>query len=362
MQNEVEEKDKTLKEAEILIESYNDLFNKGIDIYLKEAIKEEPENSEHDFNMLENIGKKIISGNTQEILKVYDYRDKLYEEWNKTPIKELGNITPEEFFNKIEKLDVLIKIFSLYSVKSDYKMPDAFLHRLKDYGNESVDMILKLAVNRVHLCFDTIFNTFGNIPDDIREYFIISLTAIETLGSWKIEEVVISLIDLMKDIPTTFFSEDNTHNMNHLNKIKRDEIDGYIELYRSNIRDALISIGSASIEPLLDVLGNTFKYNENHEYLAMALAEVGRKNRSDRIYRVLKNIFLNMNNKIVGSSCLSVYGDGRAIVTLKGYIEKNINNLDKETFYEIKGAVEDLGGNMNDIKFHEQANLEFYLK
>ncbi|HHY24715.1 MAG TPA: hypothetical protein GX527_10910, partial [Clostridiaceae bacterium] len=151
MKDKPDKKNKALQDAEILIESYNNLFKRGTEMYLKEAIENKfnPEKSfqldedlknqlnndmeenmerltgeefntekEYNFYLLENMGRKIISGSTQEIHKVFKYRDKLYEEWNVTPVTELENITPEEFFNKIEDLDILIDIFRLYAIKS----------------------------------------------------------------------------------------------------------------------------------------------------------------------------------------------------------------------------------------------------
>ena len=376
-------KNKMLQDAEILIKSYNSLFKRGTDIYLKEAKKMRSDSGrtfiqddklenhlnndldemfneefctegEYDLYLMENMGKKIISGSTQEIHKVFKYRDKLYEEWDVTPVQELGNITPEEYFSKIEDLDILIEIFKLYAVKSDYKMPDAFLKKLKVYGNECIDIIIKLAINEVPYYFKEMFNMseIDYIPDKTREYFTVSLTAIEILGSWKIEEVIIPIIELLQNIPSVIYDVDS---MDGFYNSKNDDIDGYMEMYRSNIRDALVSIGSSAIEHILNVFENIEEYDENHEYIAMALAEIGKENRSDRIYRTLKDAFLNMDNKIVGSSCLGIYGDCRAITALRGYVKKNLNNLDRETFYEIKKAVEDLGGNMDDIKFRGPA-------
>jgi len=58
-----------------------------------------------------------------------------------------------------------------------------------------------------------------------------------------------------------------------------------------------------------------------------------------------------MSNKVLGAACLAAYGDGRAIPALRGYIEKNRNTIDSVTFFEIKGAIEKLGGNADDLIF-----------
>jgi len=72
----------------------------------------------------------------------------------------------------------------------------------------------------------------------------------------------------------------------------------------------------------------------------------------DSIYRTIKSTFLKMENKIFGAICLGNFGDGRAIPVLRGYIEKNRNTIDFETFLEIKSSIYRLGGNIDDIDVH----------
>lgn len=63
----------------------------------------------------------------------------------------------------------------------------------------------------------------------------------------------------------------------------------------------------------------------------------------------LKEYFLKYEKVVLGASNLAEYGDSRAIPALRGYAQRHMALLDKETFYEIKSAVERLGGNMDDL-------------
>ena len=83
----------------------------------------------------------------------------------------------------------------------------------------------------------------------------------------------------------------------------------------------------------------------------MILPGLASVNKSDSVYKLLKNSFLRMENKILGASALSEYGDGRGIPVLRGYIEKNLQSIDRETFYELKKSIEILGGSTEDLIF-----------
>lgn len=387
-----------LQDAKVLIESYNDLFKKGTDMYLKEARTHRPDTlesftfdqnyereidnnndnnsigdiyrklteeefyigDEYNLYLLDNMGRKIISGSTKEIHKVFNYRDRLYAEWIETPMVKLSYITPREFFNNIKRMDILTEMFKLFSMESDYEMPHIFLQKLKIYENESTSMLIDLAIDDISSYFEKAFTVWDEKSSDIINHFTISLTAIEVLGRWKAKEAIIPLIRLLQKIPVFSHDENNINRRDKSYRRKKDDIEGYKEMYRTHIRDALVLIGDSSIQPIITILENKISYNENLEYLLMALAEIGKYNRRDRVYNLLKRAFLEMDNKIVGSSCLGVYGDGRAVAVLRGYTRENVEKLDRETFYEIKKIVEDLGGDLSDIRFPKPPSLEFH--
>ena len=83
---------------------------------------------------------------------------------------------------------------------------------------------------------------------------------------------------------------------------------------------------------------------------------VGRSDKSDRIFYKLKDAFKKIKNKRIGAECLANYGDGRAIPLLRGYTERYIDNISPDEYYEIKLAVERLGGSMEGIDIPDNWN------
>ena len=82
----------------------------------------------------------------------------------------------------------------------------------------------------------------------------------------------------------------------------------------------------------------------------MALAEIGHTHKSEPVYRCLKNAFQSMDNKLIGALCLKSYGDGRAVPSLRGYLEKNRGKVDQETFNEIISVIRSLGGSIDGLQ------------
>lgn len=86
------------------------------------------------------------------------------------------------------------------------------------------------------------------------------------------------------------------------------------------------------------------------EDLVIILARIGKETPSDDIYMALKHAFRYMTNKIYAVICIADYGDGRAIPMLKGYINRNKDTIERDLFYEIMSAVQNLGGDISDIE------------
>ncbi|NMB95129.1 MAG: hypothetical protein GYA02_00715 [Clostridiaceae bacterium] len=224
--------------------------------------------------------------------------------------------------------------------------------------------------------------------------YLIPLEGIKILGAWKTEKSANSIIDFMdrlhdlikqnesdkgseadagnkgktgsiakKNIEASRNYEDNRNYENNEGSedISDSDVDEEFEefeefkgfadpaLFGESARDALISIGEPAIRPLLDLLTKTEEYNDYHEYLAMALANIAKDYKSEEIYKCLRKMFRKHNNKIVMADCLAHYGDGRAIPALRGYIEKNIDNVDPDTLYSFGLAIKELGGSMDDF-------------
>ncbi len=260
---------------------------------------------------LNNLSAKEVENNLGEIT----YRLKEFEEiWYRTPINELGNITPKQYFEDKEDLNELVDIFKQGALICDENLPQGFLNKLKSFGSKVEEILIRLATDE-------------NLIDT--ENYLIPVMAMKTLGEWKTTEGIKPLIQLIL------------------------RCENKPEIIKESIWNTLDKIGTEAIYPIIECLNTSDKINDPHEYLLLALARIGVQNRSDTIFKCLKGTFVKMENKIYGAICLGEYGDPRAIPALRGYVEKNISTIDKDLFYEIKSAVIKLGGNMNDMCYHE---------
>jgi len=85
------------------------------------------------------------------------------------------------------------------------------------------------------------------------------------------------------------------------------------------------------------------------EDLVIMLTNIGKEDQQDEIYDALRSAFRYMTNKIYAVICLADYGDARAIPMLKSYINRHQTTIDRDLFYEIMSAVQNLGGDISDI-------------
>ncbi|HOJ11298.1 MAG TPA: hypothetical protein PK733_11995 [Clostridiales bacterium] len=374
-------REQILEKVGMIIDSFNSLFNESLDKFIDEWEKQTKKKTKKlpgRHKELYDFEDELLSD--YNIDKFYEYRDTIYEEWKISPKEELGKVSASDFINNINDFDLLIEIFLLFAVKGDYDEPEFLLQKLYSFGDKAVDRILDFALDKSLLSYK-----------DSEENYLISLSSIKALGEWKEQKAITPLINFLLNLPDIISEVTNNENncdeksihmnsqCNEINKFDKHsnredcedcedyencgdceeyEKDEMVDLFGEVIRDALVSIGENAIRPLIDILTNTNEYGEPHEYLAMALADIGKDNRSDEIYRCLKKMFLkyDKDKKNITSDCLAVYGDGRAIPALRGYIEKNLDRIDEDIFYAVKIAIDKLGGNMDDIVFYKMDN------
>ena len=244
--------------------------------------------------------------------------EKNVRKWEYKPSKSIGGGSPSEYFNSLDGLELLIDAFKNGSRICDRDLPHSFINKLYSYGERAVAELARLAADK-------------SLIDD-EDNRIIPLMAIRVLGTWKDETHAGMLVNLLKDYA------------------------GKTDIVAEEIKNALVAIGKGCIEILVDEINAFPQIGESLVYMVMALAEIGADNRSDGIFQCLKNAFRKMERKAIGAICLGIYGDGRAIPLLRGYAQKNLNTIDRMTFYEIKSQVEKLGGNMDDIIFEYYPN------
>ncbi len=284
----------------LLFESYNRAIEKGFDRLFNNTAPEK----------ILKIKEKDITAFLDEELK----------EWQNTELDILGGITPKKYFDGIDNLDDLIELFKKASKICDVDVPEVLIQRLKCYGEDFVDQLIKLA------------SLASSIEDD--EEMLVPLMAIRFLGRLKAQRSADMLLDLLYDV--------NSEN----------------EAIIEEINEAIINIGDAGVDGILNKLSSAEKIKDIEEYLLYSLVQIGanmrKKTDYDDVYACIKETFIKMDDKIIGAICIGDLGDGRAIPFLRGYVEKNMDSIDYDVFCEIKAAVHKLGGNMDDIKFKNQ--------
>lgn len=287
---------------QIFFDSYRNAVEIAYDAYLK--------TSDGDFSR-----QKDDKAN-----KLKNYLQNGYDKWLDTPLATLGDRTPVAYLETVNSLKLLTDMFSYGAVACDEELPEIFLDKLKRYGENAIEALLEIAAQ--------------NDAGDSEEELLAQLMAVKVLGAWKADRAVEPLIKLL------------------------DAEGDMVELMYETVRDALVSIGEGALEGIFGALDSIISESvagrssqTAFEYLVMALSDIGRNNRCEKIYMYLKKAFVEMEQKLVAASCLGNYGDGRAIPALRGYLEKNGQLLDKQTFYEMVSAIKCLGGRTDDLNF-----------
>lgn len=119
------------------------------------------------------------------------------------------------------------------------------------------------------------------------------------------------------------------------------------------LRDYLVALGDIAVEPLIRVLGqltaNGSGLAGSGDYLLIALTDLGKEKRREPIYQCLKSCFQVMEHRAIGAICLGDYGDGRAVVFLRGWLTKQSVKPDRQVAQEVRSAIQRLGGSVDDL-------------
>lgn len=229
--------------------------------------------------------------------------------WLNEKIPELGDITPSEYINSISSLEELVGLFIDIATVSDVGVPDILIDRLKEHGKPAADML-----------FDTV-QDFLEAKDESKSLPIAQ--AVCTIGCLRFDEYKIKLIELL------------------------------ITCYKNEMISEAICVAIAEYENA--ILEEVFKAFETtdleavKEFLLICVAEISKVYQSDEIFYFMKDAFGVLSNKKLTVEVLGDYGDGRAIPLLRGYILKNINEIDKDTFNLIRAIIKKLGGEIKDL-------------
>ncbi len=275
----------------VLAESFNNAIDNGFNSYLEAHATSE------------NCEIKI-----DEEKLVADIEN----EWLNTQLEPLGNRTPGEYINTLTTLDQLLALFLDIASVSDVGVPDVLLEKLKAYDSQASEELFK-------------FITHSMEQQDPDRVFAVA-QAVYAIGCLRVPEYKEKLIRLLFDC--------------FRDELISEAICAAIVEYDKDILEDIIKAFHAVQQP------------EVQEYLFTCVAEISKENKSDEIFQFLKNAFRIVSNLKLAVEVLGDYGDGRAIPLLRGYILKNIKEMDKSTFNHIRAVIKKLGGEIDDLSYN----------
>lgn len=226
----------------------------------------------------------------------------IYEDWVRTPMKELEGETPKEFFDQITDIDNLLDLVVEYGDLGEGKVPRVLLNRILAFGEEAVEPLIELAGDEELWMCDSRGSGRG------------SIVAVKLLGQLRSPKGIPVLVDII------------------------DKREGMDIIGDTAIR-ALEAIGEEVIEPVLAALEKTKNESAVTSFASVLATVKG----DERIFQVLTELFKKGGDgyELFGG-LLVQYGDDRALPILQEALKDP--GLSYLGFREIASAIEELGG------------------
>ena len=215
----------------------------------------------------------------------------LFEEWKNAPSDELDGISPKQYFEKITSPDELVKM--LVSVSEEGGSPSALL----------LDRIVETD------CTDQLSSLIsGDYSAEIK------IEAINLLFEMGAEHPLDLYVDILAD-----------------------------ENGDEGLRELCVEVMSANANKVADKL---FALLPTASYsLKGLIAEIlVNANKDERTYELLEDLFKNGGNVPLYAGFIGKYGDERAMT----YLYKALDDCNYVDFTEIRSAIENLGGTVDD--------------
>lgn len=296
----VSEKRDVMVKAQMILKAYKELYNNSL------------EESIDNFNR--NWDSEDMERDISE--NFFRLKSRLNGIWENSRFEYLDNRSIKEFFDGIDDPDLLREILLKYSIDCDEDMPASLLDRIYSLGYDHVKELVLSMIDPIH-------------EKDHGEGFLTVVWGMKLSGLWKVTEAPIKIFDFLDGV-----------------------LEGESEmksLYLEKAMEALKEIGKEAIIPVLAKLSEENPYPDFVEHLALTLAHIGSENKSEAIYICLKRLFNDNSSKYIFAESLGLYGDGRAIPALRGYLVKNMKDLTMDMKFALKLSIERLGGSINDI-------------
>ncbi len=299
---------KELMEQQKLWEEFFRLYNEGL---ASEYAK-----------VMENLPDESKFNNPQAFSEIKQSVFENINDWYDMKFQELGNKTPGEIVDNIKNLDDATFSLDMAFENCDDDIPQRLKDKFQSFGDEAIEALETIAFNPPWE---------GRPEEEEPDLSLVkSSDALKLLGEFK---SISSVFEILAKFCETG---------------KPDEF------IADAVKDYFVYMEEGGIPALLDTLNSICESENNfslpYEYLLISLTSAGRTNKIDEIYLCIRNCFRKMPEKVIPAICIGDYGDPRGITLLKGYIDRNQGNLDRQFFYETLSSIKRLGGQTDDIQ------------
>lgn len=234
-------------------------------------------------------------------------------EWELKSYRELDGLTPVQYFESLHTVEDMIVLVSLLEEISTGALPMGLATRIKRLS-EALSEEIQYALESIQLAENKCFT--------YKQKAIVRIAEIIALPKF-----LNGLVGIMKQLDQEQ-SDENT-------------IIGTII--------AAAELGEAAIGQLADLIESNKREGNIYSHAIFAIGRIGSENKSEQIYKLLKDYFRNSNIKLLESRALAVYGDGRAIPAIRGHVERHLEDLTPWEYSEFRSDVLNLGGDMSDL-------------
>jgi hypothetical protein len=279
---------------------------------------------------IEAESERILTSTSQRVdlysKEYHDYFQGLLNEKTEAffdrPLASIGDMSPNTYFKSLTSVEECVEAFMIGADVCDDVVPKGLLERLLSFGEKAVVSLLDISLAedwRIEEAKDTM---------DAREALSGSMSAIRVLGRIGAIEAVEPILE------------------------RYGTLEGPDEYIADVIQSFLQNIGEPAVASLLMRINNASRipaHSAEEDYV-VALSQIGARVPDESIYQALRGAFRKLERKLIGVLCFGDYGDTRAVILLKNYLDRNQHALTRDIFYEAMSVIQKLGGDINDIR------------
>lgn len=294
----------THEKSKLIIESLTKTIDKHVNDLKKIRTKKMKSTKDtEDFKIFYDNFLNEMAEKTHEVITL----------WENTSITELQDVTPSQYFDSLESLDDILELLTLIEGNENILLPKSLGERIKKLHDSITDELI---------------SKLQSIQLDESKNFTPSQRAIIRIagitGPTKYLPVLEGLICQLDEEK----SDEDTYKL----------LMGTVKL-----------IGEQALESLMQLAVNNIQNKKLYISLLITIADIASKSRPEQVYKFLKDRFRKSEEKLPETAALSVFGDGRAIPAMRGYVEQNLESLSYNSYMYIRHSIIELGGDTSDL-------------